>query len=261
MNLSLYTAASGMEAQQMQLNTISNNLANANTNGYKRAKIEFQDMLYQSQREAGARTAEGNSLPAGIELGNGTQVVSTARVFTQGSLSETGEKMDMAIDGDGFFEVQLPDGTSAFTRDGALKISSDGQITTSNGLPVLSNFQPFSDGVESVTILSSGDVTVRLGNGGEQTFRIQLTRFVNAGGLRSLGGNLYVETAGSGTPETGNPGENGFGRVLQGYLEKSNVNVVEEMVNMITAQRAYEINSKSIQASDQMLQNVAQLKR
>lgn len=261
MNLSLYTAATGMEAQQLQLNTISNNLANANTIGFKRGKIEFQDMLYQSQREAGAQTADGGNLPSGIELGNGTQVVSTARVFTQGSLSETGEQMDVAIDGDGFFEVQLADGTNAYTRDGALKVTADGQITTSNGLPVMSNFQPFGEGVTGVTIMPTGDVTVRLGDGTQQTFRIQLTRFMNPGGLRSIGGNLYLETAGSGPGEIGNPSENGYGRIQQGYLEKSNVNVVEEMVNMIVAQRAYEINSKSIQTSDAMLQAVSSLKR
>ncbi|MEX0322947.1 MAG: flagellar basal-body rod protein FlgG [Puniceicoccaceae bacterium] len=260
MNLSLYTAATGMEAQQLQLNTISNNLANANTIGFKRAKIEFQDMLYQSKREAGAQTGEGNSLPSGIELGNGTQVVSTARVFTQGSIKQTGEQMDIALDGEGFIEVRMPDGSTGYTRDGALKVGPDGQIMTSNGYTVLSNFQPMADGVEAVTILSSGDVTVRSANG-EQTFRIQLTRFNNPSGLRSIGGNIYLETEGSGAPETGNPGEDGFGRVLQGYIESSNVNVVEEMVNLITAQRAYEINSKSIQASDQMLQTVAQLKR
>lgn len=249
-----------MEAQQLQLNTISNNLANANTTGFKRGKIEFQDMLYQSQREAGAQSGDGNTLPSGIELGNGTQVVSTARVFTQGTVKETGQRMDIAVDGEGFLEVQLPDGTTAYSRDGALKVASDGQIVTSNGYRVLSNFQPFPQGVESVTITQTGDVTVRTSNA-TQTFQIQLTRFNNPSGLRSIGGNLYVETQGSGTPETGNPAQNGFGRILQGYLETSNVNVVEEMVNMITAQRAYEINSKSIQTSDQMLQTIAQLKR
>jgi flagellar basal-body rod protein FlgG len=260
MSLSLYTAATGMEAQQMQLNTISNNLANANTTGFKRGKIEFQDMLYQSQREAGAQTSDGNSLPSSVEMGNGTQVVSTARVFTQGSLTQTGEQMDIALDGNGFLEVQLPDGRTAYTRDGALKMGPDGRIMTSNGFPVLSNFQPLPDGVENVTITQSGQVTVRTAEG-EQNFRIQLARFNNPGGLRSMGGNLYMETTGSGPAELGNPSENGFARIVQGHLESSNVNIVEEMVNMITAQRAYEINSKSIQSSDQMMQTVAQLKR
>lgn len=260
MNLSLYTAATGMEAQQLQLNTISNNLANSNTIGYKRAKIEFQDMLYQRAREAGAQSGDGNQLPSNIEMGNGTQVVSTARVFTQGMIRETGGRLDIAIDGEGFLEIEMPDGNTAYTRDGALKVASDGRITTSNGYPVLSNFQPFPQGVESVSITNTGDVTIRTA-AGTQTFRIQMARFNNPAGLRSVGGNLYVETAASGVAETGNPAENGFGRILQGYVEGSNVNVVEEMVNMITAQRAYELNSKSIQTSDSMLQIVSQLKR
>lgn len=260
MNLSLYTSSTGMEAQQMMLNTISNNLANANTTGFKRGKIEFQDMLYQSQRDAGSETGSGTNLPTSIEVGNGTQVVSTARVFTQGAIKQTGERWDIALDGEGFLEVQLPDGTTAYTRDGALKVGADGSILTSNGYPLLSNFQAVSTGVESVTVSADGNVTVR-GAGGETSFQISLARFSNSSALRSVGSNLFVETAGSGTAETGTPGQNGFGRVLQGYLESSNVNVVEEMVNMITAQRAYEINSKSIQTSDQMLSTIAQLKR
>jgi flagellar basal-body rod protein FlgG len=260
MNLSLYTSATGMEAQQMMLNTISNNLANANTTGFKRGKVEFQDMLYQSQREAGATTGSGSNLPTSVEIGNGTQVVSTARVFTQGAVKQTGEQMDIALDGDGFIEVQMPDGTTAYTRDGALKIASDGTILTSNGYTVLSNFQAFPAGVENISISADGNVSVRSG-GATQTFQISLARFNNPGALRSAGANLYLETAGSGAAETGTPGQNGFARVQQGYLESSNVNVVEEMVNMITAQRAYEINSKSIQTSDQMLSTIAQLKR
>lgn len=260
MNLSLYTSATGMEAQQKQLNTISNNLANSNTTGFKRAKIEFQDMLYQQNKDAGATSGDGNVLPTQVEMGNGTQVVSTSRVFTQGNLRETGGQMDLALDGQGFLEIELPNGETAYTRDGALKVGSDGRVTTSSGYPVLSNFQAISTGAESVTITPTGDVTVRTAAGSE-SFRIQIARFNNPAGLRSIGGNIYVETQASGTAETGNPAENGFGRVLQGFLEGSNVNVVEEMVNMITAQRAYEINSKSIQASDEMLQTVAQLRR
>lgn len=260
MNLSLYTSATGMEAQQLQLNTIANNLANSNTTGFKRSKIEFQDMLYQRDREAGAISGDGNTLPTHIEMGNGTQVVSTARVFSQGNIQETGAQMDIAIDGEGFIEVELPDGETGYTRDGALKVGPDGRITTSNGYPVLSNFQALPEGVQAVSITATGDVTVRTAQS-EQSFRIQLARFSNPSGLRSVGGNLYVETTASGPAETGNPAENGFGRILQGFLEGSNVNVVEEMVNMITAQRAYEINSKSIQSSDEMLQVVGQLKR
>jgi flagellar basal-body rod protein FlgG len=257
---SLYSAATGMEAQQLNLNTIANNLANANTTGYKRSKIEFQDLLYQRPRASGADAGGGNVVPTGVELGNGSKVVSTAKVFTQGSLKQTGEKMDLAIDGDGFLEVQRADGTKAYTRDGALKIDGQGRVVTSDGLQVLSGFQPVPAGSTGVTISSGGDVTVT-SSGGNQNFRIQLTRFANPSGLRSIGGNLFEETLGSGTAETGNPGEAGFGGIQQGFLETSNVNIVEEMVNMIQAQRAYEINSKSIQASDEMQERVNSLKR
>ncbi|PTY08828.1 flagellar basal body rod protein FlgG [Opitutaceae bacterium EW11] len=260
MNLSLYSAATGMEAQQLNLNTISNNLANVNTPGFKRSKIEFQDLLYQKPRTAGAEAGGGNVVPTGIEVGNGSRVASTCKVFTQGQLTQTGEKFDVAIQGDGFFEIQKPDGTLAYTRDGTFKVSPTGQITTNDGLPVLSGFQPVPAGTSEVTISDDGNVTYT-GASGSQTFRLTLTRFANPSGLRSLGGNLYEETAASGTPETGSPGENGFGNTKQGYIETSNVNIVEEMVNLIVAQRAYEINSKSVQTSDEMLQNIAQMKR
>lgn len=260
MNLSLYSAATGMEAQQLNLNTISNNLANVNTPGFKRSKIEFQDMLYQKPRAAGAEAGGGNLVPTGIEIGNGSRVAATSKVFTQGQVTATGEKLDIAIQGDGFLEVQRPDGTSAYTRDGSLKLSPGGQITTSDGLPVLNGFQAVPPGTTNINISDNGEVTYQ-GANGSQTFRITLTRFANPSGLGSLGGNLYEETPASGTPETGSPGEEGFGSVLQGYTETSNVNIVEEMVNLIIAQRAYEINSKSIQTSDEMLQNVAQMKR
>jgi flagellar basal-body rod protein FlgG len=260
MQLSLYSGATGMQAQQLNLNTISNNLANVNTTGFKRSKIEFQDLIYQKPRAVGTDAGGGEVVPTGVEMGNGSRVVSTAKIFTEGQLNQTGEKYDVAIQGDGFFEVQRPDGTTAYTRDGALKVSANGKITTSDGLPLLSNFQPITEGATDVAISSTGEVTV-VSPAGNQTFRVQLTRFNNPSGLRSLGGNLYEETPASGAPTQGNPGENGFGTLNQGYLEGSNVNVVEEMVNMITAQRAYEINSKSIQTSDEMLQRVAQLKQ
>jgi flagellar basal-body rod protein FlgG len=257
---SLYSGATGMEAQQMNLNTIANNLANANTTGFKRSKIEFQDLLYQKPRAAGAEAGGGNLVPTGVEIGNGSRVVSTSKIFTQGQLKQTGEKFDVAIEGDGFFQVQKPDGGFAYTRDGTLKLDGQGRVTTSDGLPVLSGFQPISPGTTSVSVSPSGDVTLQ-GSAGTQTFRVQLTRFANPGGLRSLGGNLYEETPASGTAETGNPGENGFGTLTQGFVESSNVNIVEEMVNLIQAQRAYEINSKSIQTSDEMLERIVQLKR
>jgi flagellar basal-body rod protein FlgG len=260
MNLSLYSAATGMEAQQMNLDTIANNLANVNTPGFKRSKIEFQDLLYQKPRSAGSDAGGGNIVPTGIEVGNGSRVASTSKEFTQGQLTSTGGNLDLAIQGDGFYEVQRPDGTTAYTRDASLKLNATGQVVTSDGLPVLGGFQPIPAGTTSISVAQTGEVTIQSATG-SQTFRLTLTRFANPGGLRSLGGNLYQETPASGTPETGNAGEQGFGTIMQGYVESSNVNLVEEMVNLITAQRAYEINSKSIQASDEMLQNVAQMKR
>jgi flagellar basal-body rod protein FlgG len=260
MLLSLSSGATGMEAQQMNLNTIANNLANVNTTGFKRSKIEFQDLLYQKPRDVGADAGGGELVPTGVEQGNGSRVVSTAKVFTQGQLTQTGAQMDVALQGDGFFAVQKPDGTTAYTRDGSFKVSAEGKVVTSDGLPVLSNFQPIPAGATDVSIASTGDVTVTSPSG-NSTFRVQLYRFNNPSGLSSLGGNLYAETPASGTATEGNPGEAGYGTLNQGYLETSNVNVVEEMVNMITAQRAYEINSKSIQTSDEMMQKIAQLKQ
>ncbi len=261
MNLSLYSAATGMEAQQLNLNTIANNLANVNTPGFKRSKIEFQDLLYQKPvRASGTDSGGGNIVPTGVEVGNGARVSATSKVFTQGQLTASGEKLDVAIQGDGFFEVQRPDGTIGYTRDGSFKLNAQGVVVTSDGLPVLGGFQPIPPDATNVAIADNGQVTIQTSNG-TNTFRLTLTRFANPSGLRSLGGNLYEETAASGTPEIGQPGEQGFGLVMQGYTESSNVNIVEEMVNLIVAQRAYEVNSKSIQASDEMLQNVAQMKR
>ncbi len=260
MNLSLYSAATGMEAQQLNLNTIANNLANVNTPGFKRSKIEFQDLLYQKPRSSGTDSGGGNLVPTGVEVGNGTRVAATSKEFTQGQLTQTGSKLDLAIQGDGFFEVQKPDGTVAFTRDGSFKLNAQGQVVTIDGLPVLSGFQTIPTGASAINIAEDGQVTVQSPSG-NTTFRLSLSRFANPAGLRSLGSNLYEETAASGTPEQGQPSENGFGHTIQGYVEASNVNIVEEMVALITAQRAYEVNSKSIQASDEMLQNVANMKR
>ena len=260
MNLSLYSAATGMEAQQLNLNTIANKLANVTTPGFKRSTIQFQDLLYQRPRGAGSDSGGGNVVPTGIEVGNGSRVAATAKVFTQGQVNATGEKLDIAIQGEGFLEVQRPDGTVGYTRDGSLKLSPTGQVTTNDGMPILSGFQPIPPGATSVNIADNGEVTVQSASG-NQTFRLTLTRFANPSGLRSLGGNLYEETPASGAPEVGQPGEQGFGNLLQGYIETSNVNIVEEMVNLIVAQRAYEVNSKSIQTSDEMLQSVAQMKR
>ena len=244
----------------MNLNTIANNLANVNTTGFKKNKIEFQDMLYEKKRAVGAEEGAGNLVPAGVEVGNGSRVSSTAKIYTQGQVTQTGEKMDVAIQGDGFFEVQRPDGTTAYTRDGGLKIASDGRVVTNDGLPLLSGFQPIPVDAQNVSISTNGQVTVQT-PGGSQNFQVQLVRFNNPAGLRSVGGNLLEETPSSGTPTLGNPAEAGFGSLLQSYLETSNVNVAEEMVNMILAQRAYEVNSKAIQTSDQMMELTNNIKR
>ncbi len=260
MNLSLYSAATGMEAQQLNLNTIANNLANVNTPGFKRSTIGFQDLLYQKPRNAGAENGGGNLLPTGIEVGNGSRVASTSKIFTQGQLTNTGERLDLALQGDGFFEVQRPDGTTAYTRDGTFRLNSAGTVVTGEGLPVLGGFPPVPPGTTGINIAENGEATYQ-GADGSQTFRITLARFANPAGLQSLGGNLYAATDASGVAEVGQPGEAGFASVMQGYIETSNVNIVEEMVALIVAQRAYEVNSKSIQTSDEMLQNINQLKR
>jgi flagellar basal-body rod protein FlgG len=260
MNVSLYSAASGMQAQQLNLDTIANNLANVNTAGFKRSKIEFQDMLYQQSRAAGSDGGAGNLVPASTQVGAGARVVATAKVFTQGQLNQTDERLDLAIQGDGFFEIQRPDGTTAFTRDGSFKVNATGQVVTNDGLPVLSGFQAIPTGATDISIAQTGEVSIRTASG-TTNFSITMARFANEAGLESAGSNLYLETTGSGSPELGSPGQQGFGRVLQGYLEGSNVSVVDEMVKMIIAQRAYEVNSKAIQASDEMLQQTNNLRR
>lgn len=244
----------------MNLDVIANNLANVNTTGFKKAKIEFQDLLYQTTRAAGSDQGGGNQLPTSMQIGHGSRPVATARVFTNGDLTQTGERLDVAIQGEGFFEVQMPDGTRAYTRDGAFKTASDGRITTSEGLVLLSGFQPIPPGTTSINLAPSGEVTTK-GANGSQSFRVQLVRFTNPGGLEAVGRNLYRETSASGTPEMGNPAENGFGELAQGYLEMSNVKVVEEMVNLIIAQRAYEVSAKAVQASDEMMQMSNTLRR
>ena len=256
----LYSSAAGMQSQQLNLDVIANNLANVNTTGFKRSKIEFQDLLYQTTRTAGAEQGGGNVLPTGLQVGHGSRPVATSRVFTTGELTQTGEKLDVAIQGDGFFEVQLPDGSRAYTRDGALKTAGDGRVTTSDGLVLQSGFQPIPQGTTAINIAPSGEVTVT-NPSGSQSFRVQLVRFANPAGLESLGRNLYRETNASGPAELGNPSENGYGNLAQGYLEMSNVKVVEEMVNMIVAQRAYEVNAKAVQAADEMMQMSNNLRR
>jgi flagellar basal-body rod protein FlgG len=256
----LYSSATGMQSQQLNLDVIANNLANVNTTGFKRSKIEFQDLLYQTTRAPGADQGGGNQLPTGLQVGHGSRPVATSRIFTDGNPTRTDADLDIAIQGDGFLEVQLPDGSRAYTRDGALKRDASGRITTSDGLIVQGGFQPIPAGTTDITISATGEVTTQ-GANGTQSFRVQLTRFANPAGLDSIGRNLFRENAASGPAELGNPGENGYGELAQGYLEMSNVKVVEEMVNMIIAQRAYEVNSKAVQASDEMMQWANNLRR
>ncbi len=256
----LYSAAAGMESQQMNLDVISNNLANVNTTGYKESKLEFQDLLYQTTRAAGSQQGGGNELPGSLQIGQGSIPVSTERIFTQGDLTQTGGNLDIAIQGQGFFQVQMPDGTLAYTRDGSFKTNSQGQIVTSDGYPVQGGFQPVPTGTTNITISASGAVTYTTATGVTSS-QIQLANFNNPGGLQAVGQNLFTETQASGTPLLGDPSQNGLGTLQQGYLELSNVSVVQEMVNLILAQRAYEVNSKAVQAADQMMQDSNNLQR
>lgn len=256
------TAATGMVAQQMNVDNIANNLSNVNTTGFKKSKIEFQDILYQNYRRAGAASSVGSEVPAGLSIGYGARPAATVRQFTTGDLQQTGNPLDMAIAGDGFFQVQRIDGTTAYTRDGAFKLSADGQIVTSDGYFLEPNISIPEDAT-SVAIGNDGTIEVLQAGQNEPTQigQIELARFVNAAGLEAIGQNLLVQTSASGDPITDVPGQSGLGTIDQGYLEMSNVDVVSEMVNMIVAQRSYEMNSKAIQTSDDMAAITNQLKR
>jgi len=257
---SLWISKTGLDAQQTQMDVLANNLANVNTSGFKRSKAVFEDLLYQNIRQPGAQSSQSTNLPTGLQLGTGVRPVATSRIFTQGNLQQTGNNFDMAINGNGFFQVQMPDGTAGYTRDGSFRLDSQGQLVTSNGYP-MSPAITIPPTAQSVTIAQDGTVSVTLPGTAAttQVGTIQLANFVNAGGLSAVGQNLFVETASSGSPSTANPGASGHGTLSQGYVETSNVNVVEELVSMIQTQRAYEINSKAIQTSDQMLQKLAQI--
>ena len=255
----LWVAKTGLSAQDMNLTTISNNLANVSTTGFKRDRAEFQDLLYQVRRQPGAQATQDNQLPSGLQLGTGVRIVGTQKNFTEGSLQTTDQPLDMAVNGDGFFQVTMPDGTVSYTRDGTFHLNSDGQVVTANGFPLepaivvppeTQTFTVGEDGTVSVTVAGSSTPTV-IGN-------IQTADFINPAGLQATGNNLFMETASSGAPQTGTPGLNGLGTVLQNTLENSNVSTVEELVNMITTQRAYEMNSKVISTADQMLGFVTQ---
>ncbi|VVE03960.1 flagellar basal-body rod protein FlgG [Pandoraea anhela] len=257
---SLYIAATGMNAQQTNMDVISNNLANTSTNGFKKGRAVFEDLLYQTIRQPGAQSSQQTLLPSGLQLGTGVRPAATERIFTQGNLTSTNNAKDVAINGDGFFQVLMPDGTTAYTRDGSFQVDNNGQLVTASGYPI----QPaitIPPNALSLTIARDGTVSVtQPGNTANvQIGTFQLATFINNAGLQSLGENLYAETAASGAPNVAQPGTNGAGVLNQNYVETSNVNVVEELVNMISAQRAYEINSKAVTASDQMLQRLTQM--
>ncbi|SYZ73589.1 flagellar component of cell-distal portion of basal-body rod [Candidatus Zixiibacteriota bacterium] len=256
------SASSGMLAQQMNVDNIANNLANVNTTGYKRSRVEFQDVLYQNLRRAGTATSLGTSAPTNLDVGYGTRAVSTVREFSTGDLTQTGNALDLAIEGNGFFQISMPDGTTSYTRDGALKVSAEGRVVTSDGFFLYPEIT-IPDNAESISVSMDGDVSVKLvGNDEPQSIgRLELAKFINPAGLSAVGHNLYNQTLASGAPILAGPTEEGMGKIDQGYLEISNVRVVDEMVNMIVAQRAYELNSKVIQTSEDMTQIVNNLKR
>ena len=258
----LWIAASGMQAQSLNIDVIANNLANVNTTGFKRSRADFQDLLYETLRPPGASSSEGTELPTGVQVGQGTRPVATQKIFLQGDYQQTQNQLDMAIEGDGFFQILQPNGEVAFTRAGAFKMDSEGRIVTSDGFPIDPELSIPTDTV-SITIGTDGTISVLQAGESEpsEIGTIQLARFINPSGLKSMGRNLYLTTSASGDPITGTAGEDGFGTISQGYLEMSNVSVVDEMVNMITAQRAYKINTKTIQAADDMLQMANNIKR
>jgi len=257
---SLWIAKTGMSAQQTQLDVISHNLANVSTTGFKRNNAVFEDLIYQNLRQVGAQTSEENQLPTGLHLGLGVRTVATSRNFTQGSLQQSSNSLDVAINGNGFFEVNLPDGTIGYTRDGSFQLDAQGRLVTSGGLPV-ANGITVPQGATSISISESGVVSATIAGNPQpqQLGQLAMSSFINAAGLQPVGQNMYKESAASGAPQQGQPGTNGLGVMRQGFLETSNVNVVEELVTMIQTQRAYEMNSKAIQTSDQMLAKLAQL--
>lgn len=255
----LWVAKTGLSAQNTELSTIANNLANVNTTGFKRDRANFQDLLYQIERQPGALNGQNTELPSGLQLGTGVRIVGTSKQFTQGSLQTTNQPLDMAVNGRGFFQVLMPDGTIAYTRDGQFQLNSNGDLVTAQGYPV----QPaitIPQNATTVTVGKDGTVSVvTTDQANPQTLgQLTLTDFINPQGLQAIGNNLFLQTNSSGDPQEGQAGLNGLGTIEQGSLEASNVNVEEELVNMISTQRAYEMNSKVVSTSDQMLQYITQ---
>ena len=259
---SLWTAASGMQAQSKQIDVIANNLANVNTTGFKRSRADFQDLMYQNLKTTGSPATTATQVPTGIQIGLGTRLASVTKIFTSGDFTQTGNELDIAIEGDGFFPITLPDGTTGYSRSGAFKRDSTGQVVTADGNP-LSPSITIPSNATKINIGSDGTVSVQQAGLSTTTTvgNIQLATFSNPSGLSSHGKNIYQPTDASGTATTGTPGQNGVGTIAQGLLEMRNVNVAEEMVNMIVSQRAYELNSKAITASDEMLSTANNLKR
>ncbi len=257
---SLWIARTGLDAQQTQLDVIANNLANVSTNGFKRSRAVFEDLLYQTIRQPGAQSSQSTQVPTGLQLGTGAKPVSTARIFTQGNLQKTDNSLDLGIAGNGFFQVLLPDGTTGYTRDGSFQRDNQGQIVTADGYPLQPNI---TIPANALTISVGQDGTVTITQSGSsattQIGTIQVATFINPAGMQSIGQNLFLETAASGTPTPNTPGQNGAGLINQGYVETSNVNVAEELVSMIQTQRAYEVNSKVVSTSDAMLGRLTQI--
>ena len=258
---SLYTAATGMTGQQLNMDVIANNLANVNTTGFKRSRADFQDLLYQNTRGAGTSAAQGLQVPTGIQVGLGTRTAAIERIQSQGDFRQTGNPLDLVVEGDGFFPVQLPDGQIGYTRDGTFKLDSQGRLVNSDGYILQPEITVPAEGTVTIGLDGTVQATIQGTAAPQQLGQIQLALFINPAGLESVGRNIFRPTAASGDAVQGTPGLDGLGTIGSGFLEMSNVKVVEEMVDMISAQRAYEINSKSIQASDEMLQIANALRR
>ncbi len=257
MNRALWSAKTGLDAQQTRMAVISNNLANANTTGFKRDRAVFEDLIYQNVRQVGANSSQETQLPSGLNIGTGVRVVATEKLFSQGNINKTDNPLDVAIQGQGFFEILRPDGGVGYTRDGSFQLNSQGQIVTSSGYPLQPGLS-VPENATSLTIAEDGTVTATVPGSTQPTQigNLQLVNFINPAGLQAEGGNVFTETAASGAPQAGTPGLNGLGGLMQAAVETSNVNVVEELVGMIETQRAYELNSKAISATDDMLSYV-----
>lgn len=258
----LWTAASGMQSQQLNIDVIANNLANVNTSGFKKSRADFQDLMYQNLKTTGAPSTNATQIPAGIQVGLGSKAAAVNKIFTSGDMNNTGNELDMAIAGEGFFQIQMPDGSTGYSRAGSFKKDSQGRVVNSDGYPLLPEVV-IPNNATRITVGNDGTVSVMQAGQSAPTNigNIQLAQFSNPSGLSSSGKNIYTQTDSSGAPTTGTPGRNGIGALSQGFLEMSNVSVMEEMVNMIVGQRAYEINSKAVQAADEMLQQANGLKK